>query len=476
MSLRTNSNPGNFAGKCPALADGRLWIEIPARVAFTRKIGHTRTLFPDPPFWTRTYARATALFTHSGFSLLPHSAHAGRFRADGNRLVPGEERRSHHVHELHGVCAGHHRFLGGRASHSCAAAAGGSCHAAGSWGQLGELSFPRHDLFGVRIGGHWWGLIGGHGFFLASGGLDPAARDMMIAAFLCMMFYMSVAATIPTGAMAERWSFKSFSIFTCITGAFIFPIFGCWMWGGGWLAALGKNMQLGNGAVDYAGSSVVHLLGGSLALAGVLAIGPRIGKYDTEGTPRPIFGHNVPMLLLGTLLLAFAWFGFNTARSFAARDGQAARCREHRPGLGRRRIGRGALHVECLRQARSLPHVQRHAWRTGRQLPRLDAPTSTPGRPFSSATSPAASSQPGRRALPRTPRHRRPRRRYQRSRPQRPVGHARPGALLRQRHAFEARAPTVCDSPVPQASSTGAANRFLAQAHRASAASVLAGP
>ena len=95
------------------------------------------------------------------------------------------------------------------------------------------------------------------------------------------------------------------------------------MWGGGWLAQLGTHLGLGNGAIDYAGSSVVHLLGGSLALAGVLHIGPRIGKYDFEGNARPIFGHHVPMVLLGTLLLAFAWFGFNTARSFAAHDGRA---------------------------------------------------------------------------------------------------------------------------------------------------------
>jgi Amt family ammonium transporter len=96
------------------------------------------------------------------------------------------------------------------------------------------------------------------------------------------------------------------------------------MWGGGWLAQLGTHWGLGSGAIDYAGSSVVHLLGGALALAGVLRMGPRIGKYDAEGNPRPIFGHNVPFVLLGTLLLAFSWFGFNTAQSFAANDGRAA--------------------------------------------------------------------------------------------------------------------------------------------------------
>ncbi|HET6248197.1 MAG TPA: hypothetical protein VFE47_10910 [Tepidisphaeraceae bacterium] len=200
---------------------------------------------------------------------------------------------------------------------------GSMAHSAGGWGNLHEHLPALREIWGFRAGGHWWGIISGKGFFLASGGLNPAERNAMFGAFLCMMLYMSVAGTIPTGTLAERWNFKSFSIFTAITGAFIFPVFGCWMWGGGWLAQLGEYLHLGNGAIDYSGSSVVHLLGGTLALAGVLRIGPRIGKYDQDRNPRPIFGHNVPMLLLGTLLLAFAWFGFNTARSFAAGDGRA---------------------------------------------------------------------------------------------------------------------------------------------------------
>lgn len=190
----------------------------------------------------------------------------------------------------------------------------------GGWGELGGLTL-LNEMFGQHVAG---GIAGARGFFLAPGVAGSYSHDAMIAAFLCMMLYMSVAATIPTGAMAERWRFKSFFLFTLANGAIIFPLFGCWMWGGGWLAGLGRNLHLGNGAVDYAGSSVVHLLGGSLALAGVLHIGPRLGKYDEERNPRPIFGHHVPMVILGTLLLAFAWFGFNTARSFAAHDGRAA--------------------------------------------------------------------------------------------------------------------------------------------------------
>ena len=105
-----------------------------------------------------------------------------------------------------------------------------------------------------------------------------------------MMVFMDTAATIPTGALAERWSFKSFTIFSVCVGAFIYSVYGCWMWGGGWLASLGVNYGLGHGAVDYAGSSVVHLQGGTLAFITCLMIGPRIGKYDDDGNPRPIFG------------------------------------------------------------------------------------------------------------------------------------------------------------------------------------------
>jgi Amt family ammonium transporter len=89
------------------------------------------------------------------------------------------------------------------------------------------------------------------------------------------------------------------------------------MWGGGWLAALGVNYGLGHGSVDYAGSSVVHLQGGVLAAVLCIMIGPRIGKYDEEGNPRPIFGHHMPMVMFGTFILAFGWFGFNAGSSLS---------------------------------------------------------------------------------------------------------------------------------------------------------------
>src|SRR5205823_4204766 len=124
-------------------------------------------------------------------------------------------------------------------------------------------------------GDHGWGLFGTTGFFLTGAGYDSAA----IVLFLFMMVFMDTTATIVTGACAERWSFKSFFIFSIFIGAVIYPIFGCWVWGGGWLAQLGYRLGLGHGAVDYAGSGVVHLQGGALAFITALLIGPRLGKY-----------------------------------------------------------------------------------------------------------------------------------------------------------------------------------------------------
>jgi Amt family ammonium transporter len=171
---------------------------------------------------------------------------------------------------------------------------------------------------GAVNGDHGWGLIGTTGFFLSGNGYDAAA----IVLFLFMMVFMDTTATIVTGACAERWTFKSFAIFSVIIGAFIYPVFGSWVWGGGWLAQLGYRSGLGHGAVDYAGSGVVHLQGGALALVTAWLIGPRIGKYGPDGKVNPILPHNIPMVQLGTFILAFGWFGFNAGSSLAAADGR----------------------------------------------------------------------------------------------------------------------------------------------------------
>ncbi|HTW93224.1 MAG TPA: hypothetical protein VMD30_00420, partial [Tepidisphaeraceae bacterium] len=116
-------------------------------------------------------------------------------------------------------------------------------------------------------------------------------------------------------------SFKSFFVFSLFIGAVTYPIFGCWVWGGGWLAQMGQYWGLGNGACDYAGSGVVHLQGGALAFITSLLLGPRLGKYDKNGKiVNPITPHNVPMVMLGSFILAFGWFGFNPGSSLAASD------------------------------------------------------------------------------------------------------------------------------------------------------------
>src|SRR6516162_3683916 len=178
-----------------------------------------------------------------------------------------------------------------------------------------------HSMFTVGSainGDHGWGLFGTTGFFLAGNGYDAAA----IVLFLFMMVFMDTTATIVTGACAERWSFKSFCIFSLFVGGFIYPVFGGWVWGGGWLAQLGYRSGLGHGAIDYAGSGVVHLQGGALALITAYLIGPRIGKYGADGKINPIKAHNIPMVMLGTFILAFGWFGFNAGSSLAGSDGR----------------------------------------------------------------------------------------------------------------------------------------------------------
>ncbi|HEX4123104.1 MAG TPA: ammonium transporter [Tepidisphaeraceae bacterium] len=184
-------------------------------------------------------------------------------------------------------------------------------------GQLGGIPALSH-MFYLNIAGKPFGLIGLTGFFLHGPGYDAAAAVW----FLFEMVFMDTTATIVTGGCAERWSMKSFFVFSMFVGAVTYPIFGCWVWGGGWLAQLGVNFPgLGNGACDYAGSGVVHLQGGVLALVGAWMLGPRLGKWDKNGKlVNPVTPHNIPMVMLGSFILAFGWFGFNPGSSLAASD------------------------------------------------------------------------------------------------------------------------------------------------------------
>ena len=124
--------------------------------------------------------------------------------------------------------------------------------------------------------------------------------------------------------MAERWKWGSFVIWGLFCGAIYYPLFAAWTWGGGWLAKTWDTMDLGAGYVDFAGSGVVHAVGGAAALAGAKVLGPRIGKFSADGTPRALPGHHIPMAMLGTFILLFGWFGFNAASTFSALDVQFA--------------------------------------------------------------------------------------------------------------------------------------------------------
>ncbi len=167
--------------------------------------------------------------------------------------------------------------------------------------------------------GNWIFLFKG-GWALSGGGIDAG----VLALFIYMVAFMDTVATIPTGAMAERWKWGSFVIWGIFCGALYYPLFAAWTWGGGWLSKTWDTMDLGAGYVDFAGSGVVHAVGGAAALAGALVLGPRIGKYGRDGKPRTLAGHHIPMALLGTFILLFGWFGFNAASTFAATDVQFA--------------------------------------------------------------------------------------------------------------------------------------------------------
>jgi Amt family ammonium transporter len=132
---------------------------------------------------------------------------------------------------------------------------------------------------------------------------------------------MDATATIPTGAMAERWKFSSFVVWGLFASMILYPIYGNWVWGGGWLSQLGTlGPKWGHGAVDFAGSGVVHAMGGVAAFWGAKILGPRIGKFDKDGTPRAIPGHHLPMAILGTFILLVGWMGFNGGSTFAGTD------------------------------------------------------------------------------------------------------------------------------------------------------------
>jgi Amt family ammonium transporter len=173
---------------------------------------------------------------------------------------------------------------------------------------------PLNAEFTMKLFGKDVGLWGMKGMMLGGTTYDVGVMVM----FLFQMVFMDTTLTIVTGTAAERWKYSAFLVSSFFMGAFTYPIFANWAWGGGWLATLGSNFGIGHGYVDFAGSGVVHAVGGITALAMGILIGPRIGKYKRDGSANAIPGHDITMVLLGCFILAFGWFGFNPGSTLGA--------------------------------------------------------------------------------------------------------------------------------------------------------------
>lgn len=167
--------------------------------------------------------------------------------------------------------------------------------------------------FGLMFGATTTGWFGTSGFFLSD--FTPGGDPWVLAFWMFQVVFAATAATIVSGAMAERTKFVAYLLYSAVLSALIYPIFGSWAWGGlfngsGWLEGLGF--------IDFAGSTVVHSIGGWVALAGAIVLGPRIGKYTKDGKARAIPGHNLPLAALGVFILWLGWFGFNPGSTTAA--------------------------------------------------------------------------------------------------------------------------------------------------------------
>jgi len=178
------------------------------------------------------------------------------------------------------------------------------------WAVGFALMFGGSKLFaGLEEGNS---IIGWSGWFLTGDAYDVST--MMF--WMFQVVFAATAATIVAGACAERLKLQTYLIYSGIVTAIIYSIYGHWVWGGGWLSTL----PYGVGARDFAGSGVVHAIGGLVALAAIMLLGPRIGKFNKDGTPNAIPGHDVGYIVLGTFVLFFGWFGFNPGSTLAATD------------------------------------------------------------------------------------------------------------------------------------------------------------
>lgn len=179
-------------------------------------------------------------------------------------------------------------------------------------GNLGGV--PSLNSF--LVGGGLWGFVGGKGFFLTGPAYDAGAHVFA----LFEVVFMETAGYIIVGSICERITFGGFLLAEMFMGAILYPIFGNWVWGGGWLSQLGNSMGFGHGYVDFAGSTVVHAVGGFAAMALAIILGPRLGKYGPDGKPRAFPAHNIAFVVIGTFILLFGWMGFNPGSTLGATD------------------------------------------------------------------------------------------------------------------------------------------------------------
>jgi Amt family ammonium transporter len=177
---------------------------------------------------------------------------------------------------------------------------------------LGGTPTLNHFL----LGSGQWGFLGGKGFFMTGAGYDAGSLCLT----LFEVVFMETAGYIIVGAICERITFWAFLLCELFVGALLYPIFGSWVWGGGWMSQLGSSMGLGHGYVDFAGSTVVHAVGGFCAMALAMILGARLGKYAPDGTPRAFPAHNLVFVVSGTFILLFGWMGFNPGSTLGASD------------------------------------------------------------------------------------------------------------------------------------------------------------
>lgn len=176
---------------------------------------------------------------------------------------------------------------------------------------LGSIAFWAVG-FGIMFGTTTTGWFGTDGFFLS--GFKAGGDPWVLAFWMFQCVFAATAATIVSGAMAERTKFTSYLIYSFLLCAFLYPVFGSWAWGS---LLNGKGWLEGLGFIDFAGSTVVHSVGGWAALAGAIVLGPRLGKYDTAGRVKAIPGHSIPLAALGVFILWLGWFGFNPGSTTA---------------------------------------------------------------------------------------------------------------------------------------------------------------